>query len=387
MKWGKKLKVAFDAQLLLKGEKTGIGWCAENILQKLIEYNEHDYQLNYFTLGYNTKQLENAKKYSQKGYDINDCNWFHDVIYRMLWNFVAVPYSLFFGKKADVTIFFNYVIPPGVKGKKITFVYDMGYKAYPETVRRKTRSLLNIALSKSCKRADQIITISEFSKSEIIKYLGIPENKISIMPCGVDSSLYHPNYSDEEVRTIMDKYQIKGDYLLYLGTLEPRKNVVRLIQAYAQLKKKIPNIPELVLAGRKGWMFDSIFDIVKNLNMDKCIIFTGYVDEKDAPILIKGAEVFLFPSIYEGFGMPPLEAMACGTPVLVSNVSSLPEVVGDAGFLVDPFSVDSIKEGIEILIKDEGKRNELSKLGMERVKLYTWDNAAKIIHTIIRDLR
>jgi glycosyltransferase involved in cell wall biosynthesis len=257
------LKITFDAQLLLKGEKTGIGWCAENILKRMPQYRGNDYQLNCFTLSYNSKQLEQIEKYSHLGYHVNKCRWFHDAIYRMIWNFINIPYSFFFGNKSDITVFFNYVIPPGVKGKKITFVYDMAYKAHPETVRRKTRNLLNLALFKSCKKADHIITISEFSKSEIIKYLNIPENKISIMPCGVDTTIYHPNYSKEDIKVIKDKYKIYEDYLLYLGTLEPRKNIERLIQAYAQLKREKPDIPKLVMAGRKGWMYESIFTTVK----------------------------------------------------------------------------------------------------------------------------
>lgn len=376
------MKIAFDAQLLMKGEKTGIGWCAENILKKMPQYYKHDYQLDCFTLGYSTKQLENVEKYSQLGYQINKCTWFYDVLYRMIWNFFSVPYSLFFGNSADITMFFNYVIPPGVKGKKITIIHDMAYKAYPDTVRKRTRNLLNISLQKSCKRADKIITVSEFSKQEIIKYLGVEEDKIVVMPNGVDFSLYHPNYCYKDIIKVKGKYKIDTDYFLYLGTLEPRKNIERLIHAYSQLKSELPDVPKLVIAGKKGWMYESIFETVKSLKMEKNVIFVGYVEEKDAPILIKGAEIFLFPSIYEGFGMPPIEAMACGTPVVVSNVSSLPEVVGDSGILVDPLSIESIKEGMKKLFLDEKLREEMSYKGIQRVKLFTWDRAVEILQDV-----
>ncbi|WFR56322.1 glycosyltransferase family 1 protein [Anaerocolumna sp. AGMB13025] len=379
------MKIAFDAQLLIKGDKTGIGWCAENILMRMPQYLENTYQLNYFSLGYTVEQLDNVHKYTTFGYQINECTWFHHTLYRMMWNFFYVPYSFFFRKPADVTLFFNYVIPPGVKGKKIAIVYDMAYKAYPETVRKRTRRLLEIALKKSCRRADHILTISEFSKKEIIKYLNIPEDKITIMPCGVDTTLYHEKYTDEDIDRVCKKYRIQGVYLLYLGTLEPRKNIVRLLKAYAQLKQKISDTPKLVLAGRKGWMYDEIFEIVNSLNLMSDIIFTGYVDAEDAPILIKGAMVFLFPSIYEGFGMPPLEAMACGTPVLTSNTSSLPEVVGDAGVLVDPFSVDSIKDGMEKLINSKELRMELSNKGLVRSKNFSWDVSTEVFHKVIQN--
>ncbi|MDD3036230.1 MAG: glycosyltransferase family 1 protein, partial [Candidatus Saccharimonadaceae bacterium] len=315
------------------------------------------------------------------------CKWFHDAIYRMIWSFLPIPYSLFFPKDVDVTMFFNYVIPPGVKGRKVTIVYDMAYKAYPETVRKRTKDMLDIALKKSCKRADKIITISEFSKREIIKYLGIKEDKIVVMPCGVNYSLYHNAYTEEEVSVVTAKYDIKNKYLLYLGTLEPRKNINRLIQAYALIKNTVPDLPKLVLAGRKGWMYDNIFEIVKELKLEKDIIFTGYVDEKHTPILMKGAEIFLFPSLYEGFGMPPLEAMACGTPVLVSNVASLPEVVGDAGVLVDPLSTQSIRDGLELLLKNNELRIELSRKGLERVKTFSWDRSVEIVAHVFEELR
>lgn len=371
------MKISFDVQLLLRGEKTGIGWCADNILKSMSNCTKYDYELNCFTLGYTDEQLKNIEKYSALGYSINKCTWFHNFLYRMIWNLVSVPYSLFFGKDSDITFFFNYVIPPGVKGKKITMVHDMAYKAHPETVRKKTRTLLNIALRKSCKRADKIITISEFSKKEIIKYMGIEEKKIVVMPIGVDTSVYHPNYTEKDVNNIKEKYNIKAEYFLYLGTLEPRKNIEKLISAYAQLKSEISDIPILVLAGKKGWMYDGIFETVQKLHMKDSILFTGYVDEEDAPILIKGARIFLFPSLYEGFGMPPLEAMACGTPVVVSNVSSLPEVVGDAGILVDPMSIEGIKEGMKILNNGEGLRKKFSKMGLERAKEYTWEKSTE----------
>jgi glycosyltransferase involved in cell wall biosynthesis len=369
----------------MKGEKTGIGWCAENILYRMPHYQE-ELVLNCFTLGYSEDQFINVNKYKKLGYRVDSCNWFHDVLYRMLWNLVPIPYSLFFHKKTDVTVFFNYVIPPGVKGRKITFVYDMAYKSYPETVRNRTKNMLNMSLRKSCRRADRIVTISEFSKSEIIRYLGISEEKIVVMPCGVDFTKYHPNYTMDEVNAVKNKYHINEDYLLYLGTLEPRKNITRLIQAYAQLKTTNTVIPKLVLAGRKGWMYDSIFEIVKELHLEEDVIFTGYIDAKESPILMKGALAFLFPTIYEGFGMPPLEAMACGTPVLVSNAASLPEVVGDAGIFVDPMSIDSIREGIEDLLINEAVRNDLSRRGIERAQTFSWNRSADIIAKVIKDL-
>lgn len=384
VKRGISLKIAFDVQLLMKGEKTGIAWCTENILKRMPNY-QHNIQLNCFTLGYSDTQFVNISKYRMLGYTIKQCIWFHDVLFKYISCIIPLPYSLFFPDKADITMFFNYIIPPGVHGKRITIIYDMAYKACPETVRNRTKNMLNLTLKNTCKRADKIITISEFSKGEIIQYMGVDEDKIVVMPCGVDFSLYHPNYTHEQINNVKRKYKINDDYLLYLGTLEPRKNIPKLIQAYAELKKKLVDIPKLVLAGRKGWMYDSIFKTVTDFKLEDSIIFTGYVSSEDTPILISGAKIFLFPSLYEGFGMPPLEAMACKVPVVVSNRTSLPEVVGDAGILVDPLSVDSISEGIKSLLINNELRTTLALKGYERSKTFSWDNSLMIIEKVIQE--
>lgn len=380
------MKISFDVQLLMKNRRTGIGWFAENILRKLPHSEDCDYQLNCFTFGYKPEQLRSIEKFKQNGYVLRKCKWFNDILFRIVSNFMNLPYYLFFGKDSNITVFFNYIIPPGVKGRKVVFIYDMVYKAHPETVRSRTKYMLNSALKKSCDRADHIITISNFSKQEIIKYLKIPENKISIVNCGVDLSIFHPNYEEEEILKTIKKYRLPRNYLLYLGTLEPRKNIERLVQAYFLLKTENPNVPKLVVAGGKGWLYTSIFEIVKSLQMEQDIIFTDYVEQEDVPVLLKGALAFLFPSIYEGFGMPPLEAMACGTPVLVSNAASLPEVVGDAGIFVDPYSIESIKNGIEIMVKDENLRINLSRKGLQRAKRFTWDNSVKIFQSILKQM-
>lgn len=379
-------KVSFDVQMLVKVNKTGIGWCVQNLLMNLPHMDGVSYQLNYFSLGTNDEQLKSIEHYKSFGYQIKKCNWCESRVYRIMSNIIPLPYSHFFGDDSNVSVFFNYIVPPGVRGRKIVLVYDMVYKAFPETVKKRTKSLLKMSLEKTCERADHIITISEFSKREIIKYLGIPEGKISIMPCGVDLSIYHPDYSEEMIVKTLGKYNVPRNYLLYLGTLEPRKNIVRMIEAYSLAKEKNTDIPKLVMAGGKGWVYSRIFETVHRLKLEDDIIFTGYISEFDVPMLMKGARAFLFPSLYEGFGMPPLEAMACGTPVLVSNVASLPEVVGEASIKVDPFSVESIKSGIELITYDESIRIELSQKGLERAKMFTWDRAAQVLLGTIKTL-
>lgn len=381
-----KVEVVFDAQLLLDNQKTGIGWTADNLMKSLVKYDDCQYSMNYFTVRRTSQELDNLITYKNLGIHPKPCKWFYDVLYKMIWNFIPIPYSLFFGRSAKITQFFNYYIPPGVKGKKVTIVYDMVYMSFPETVNKRTQLMLDLSLKKSCDRADKIITISEFSKQEIIKYLNIEPSKIVVMPCGVDLDIYHPNYTKKDIDGVKAKYKIDSDYILYLGTLEPRKNIERLIKAYAKISEQNNDIPKMVLAGRKGWMYDSIFQLVSSLKLEEKIIFTGYVDACDAPILIKGAKLFTFPSLYEGFGMPPLEAMACGTPVVASNVASLPEVVGDAGILVDPYDIEDMSNAILSIVQSDSIAQNLSIKGIKRAKQFRWDHSANILHDVYLEL-
>lgn len=381
------MKIAFDAQLLFEKQKTGIGWTTDYIVRNLIHEYDNEYYLNYFSIRNNREKDELIQKYNESGCKVNKCNWFHNAIYKRTWNNIPIPYSLFFRNKVEITQFFNYDIPPGVKGKAVTFVYDMVYKAFPETVSRKTMQMLDYNLAKTCERADHIITISEFSKSEIMRYMNISSDKISVMPCGVDLSKYHPNYSIDRIEGIKKKYTINdSEYILYLGTLEPRKNIERLVEAYAQLKKNISDPPKLVLAGKKGWMYDEIFKKVELYQLKNDVIFTDYIDDKDVALLLKGALIFVFPSIYEGFGLPPLEAMACGTPVIVSNQASLPEVVGDAGYLIDPYSINELANAMKELVTNDILRMQISKKGLLHAKSYSWKASAEQLMKIYRKL-
>lgn len=380
------MKIGFESQLLLNQQKTGIGWCAVNLIQSLAAVGEYEYQMHYFSSGNPPELLEDMKNYEKLGIMLKPCKWFRSMWYKLIWPFIPIPYSLFFGKECDITQFFNFFVPPGVKGKTVTIVHDMAYKACPETVKLKTRQWLELVLKNSCKRADMIITVSEFSKGELIRYLGVPEEKVRVMHLGVDQSLFCCGQSKERIDAIRAKYHIKERYYLYLGTIEPRKNIKRLLEAYGSFHDKLADPPQLVLAGGRGWLCDEIYETAKILNLGDDILFTGYVKEEEAPVLLKGAEVFLFPSLYEGFGIPPLEAMACGTPVLSARRASLPEILGDAALLVEPESVEDICSGMERLAEDASLRTELSKKGMERAGAFTWEKSALILREIYKEL-
>lgn len=376
------MKIGLDVQLLTGGNKTGVGWCADNIVKELAKDSDYECEMNFFSLRGNGENLEEYVGYGAKKHK---CGWFPGTGFNWISRFLPLPYRWFFGGKQDIVQFFNYAVPAGVKGKTVTIVHDMAYKSCPETVKKRTRDWLETVLAKSCRRADAIITVSEFSKQELMRYLQVPEKKITVMPNGVDFTVYRPDYSRTQIEDAKVHYQIEGEYLLYLGTLEPRKNLVRLIEAYAMLREKMA-APKLVLAGGKGWYYEGIFARVKELGLERDVVFTGYVDAADVAPLMCGAVVFMFPSLYEGFGMPPAEAMACGTPVIASNTSSLPEVVGDAGLQVTPESVEEICDAMERLLTNEELRLELAQKGLERAKQFSWERSVGILKDVYRKL-
>lgn len=382
-----RIKVAFDAQLLFEKQKTGIGWNAKKLIDCLIRNPEVECTLNCFFMKDKARTEEILKKYKNNGCRINQSRWMPARIYYHLERIVPFPYRWVFGNKAEITQFFNYTIPAGVAGKKLTIIHDMAFLAHPETVAKRTRRWLSRNIRFYCNRAEVILTVSEFSRQEIHHYLGIPLEKIQVVYNGVDMEQYHPDYSEEQIHASMARYQIDGHYILYMGTLEPRKNIETLIKAYRIFKEAHEGpIPKLVLAGKKGWLYDSIFHMVRELGLENQVIFTGYIETEDTAPLFCGAEMFIFPSLYEGFGIPPLEAMACGTPVITSDCSSLPEVVGDAGLMAPPMDAEALAEKMEMLVKDHELCVRLKQAGLERAKQFTWEASAEKLVQIYRKI-
>lgn len=369
------MDIAFDVRPIIKKQKTGIGYYAYEIIKSVQRlFSENKYVLNFFTINGKDEEVERLQDIRTNKTIISGCFYVRDFLFRTLGAFIPIPYRFFFKANVDITHFFDYVIPFGVHGKKIVTVYDMTFRAYPKTLPLKTKLLLATNLRVSCKRANKIITVSEFSKREIMKYLNISAERINVVPSGINLQKYYP-LDNESIKKVKDKYSLENSYFLYLGTLEPRKNLVRLIKAYYKLKNE-KNMPDLILAGQKGWFYEEIFECIHKLKLEKSVVYIGYVSDEDTAPLICGATAFIFPSLYEGFGIPPLEAMACGTPVITSNVSSLPEVVGDGALLVDPYDVDDIYQKMKTLISNNNLREELVKKGIERASFFSWDNAA-----------
>jgi glycosyltransferase involved in cell wall biosynthesis len=230
---------------------------------------------------------------------------------------------------------------------------------------------------------DAVITVSQASRNDIIRFLGIPAPKVWVVYEGV-SLRYRPS-SQEEIAGIQSRYSLPHGYLLFVGSVERRKNLPRLLPAYARLRQGGETRP-LVVAGVKRGGVDKIGALLQDLDLRPHVLFTGYIPEADLPALYRGADLFVFPSLYEGFGLPPLEAMACGTPVVCSNAASLPEVVGDAAITVDPYDVEGLAEAMRRVLGDAALREELREKGLARARQFTWERTARETVAVYRQV-
>jgi glycosyltransferase involved in cell wall biosynthesis len=294
----------------------------------------------------------------------------------IIWRLINTPLKLKFKKKLDL-VHDPYGIGPlsfKMPFKKVITIHDLTPTLFPHTFSSMAVVSHKLLLPRTLKTADKIITDSNSTKNDLINYFNIPEEKIRVILLAADEK-FKP-LSNKEIKEAKQKYSLNFPFILYVGTLEPRKNIPSLIKAFYKLKKK--NLQyKLVIAGKRGWKYKEIFETIDKLNLQNDVVFTGYVSDEDLPALYNAADLFVYPSIYEGFGLPPLEAMACGTPAITSNTSSLPEVVGDAGIMVDPPDVDGLADAMYEVLTKEGLRANMIKKGLERAKTFSWEKCAR----------
>jgi glycosyltransferase involved in cell wall biosynthesis len=262
-------------------------------------------------------------------------------------------------------------------GRYVATIHDMIPLLWPQWVTRKHRLVVTAAYRRLGRQADLVITPSEATKADIVRHLGINPDRISVIPWGCEER-FQPTGDRERFATVQRRYRLPPRYLLFVGTLEPRKNLTALLHAYAMLRAAWHDEDlKLVVAGRTGWLYDDIFTTVKSLALEEEVIFTGFVDDEDLPHLYRGAQLFVFPSLYEGFGLPVLEAMASGVPVVTSNAASMPEVAGEAAILVDPHDSQAIAEGMGQVLYEDRLRDALIQKGLARARHFTWESVAQ----------
>jgi glycosyltransferase involved in cell wall biosynthesis len=307
---------------------------------------------------------------------------------KFLWTRIALPYALYRAKqKPDVIFSPTHYGPYFSPVKRVVTIFDLSYLHFPQFFLKQDLYKLTNWTHDSIQKADQIITISHSAKRDIRKYYKKDQKKIHVSYPGYNSDLFRPISDPDGLKEVQQKYGIDKPYVLFIGTVQPRKNLKRLIEAFV----KIDNVKLVVVGkirgeGRQGWMYEEIVNLPNELNIKDKIIFTGYVPNNEMLYLLNGAEAFALPSLWEGFGIPVVDAMACGLPVIVSNTSSLPEVAGKAGIYVDPQSVTQIEHAIRLISADPKLRRKLSKLALEQAKKFSWKKMAREVLKVLESI-
>ena len=272
----------------------------------------------------------------------------------------------------------QFTSPPVAPCPVVVSIHDLSFEHLPLTFKRRSRMQLRMTVRRSARQAAQVLTLSEYVRDDVIATYGIDAEKVAVVPLAAPDH-FSPVRDEKELQRVRQKYGIDQNYILSVGAIHPRKNLPRLLEAYSLLRGSQPevNLPKLVLVGKCAWLYDETLRKIDELGLGKQVTLTGYVPQADLPALYSGANCFIYPSYFEGFGLPPLEAMKCGAPVIVGNRTSLPEVVDDAAVLVDPFEVGDIAAGIAKVINDPALRSSLRAKGLERARLFDWRETAR----------
>jgi glycosyltransferase involved in cell wall biosynthesis len=293
---------------------------------------------------------------------------------RLVWEQTAFP-GLVRQFRLDLLHSLHYTRPFNLPCKSVVTFHDMTFFLFPGLHTRSKRLFFPLAIRLSARTADALIADSESTRQDALRLLKVPPDKIFTVPLGVDES-FHPVSDALLLDGVRRKYNLPARFILYVGLVEPRKNLPLLLQAYKVLAQKAIDCP-LVIVGRFGWSHQRILQQIDELGLKEKVLLTGYVPARDLPIVYNLADVFVYPSVYEGFGLPPLEAMACGTPVITTAVSSMPEHVGDAGLLVPPDDLPALAQALQDVLTDQALREHLAHKGPRQAAKYTWERTAR----------
>jgi len=271
----------------------------------------------------------------------------------------------------------NFDIPLWKRCPAILTIHDLSDFLYPETHEARGVWRARRRLPFMARTATQIVTHSESVRREVIEHLQVSREKVIAIPAAA-RSVFRPLPPDQTIET-RKRLGVEDEFLLFVGTIEPRKNLIVLLNAYRELLSATELHPQLVIAGKKGWLTDSLFSSLRELGIEERVLFTGYLSDNDLCALYSSCRVFIYPSKYEGFGLPPLEAMACGAPVIASSIPSIREVTGETARLVAPAGSDDLAQAIVTLLRDENERQRLSVAGLKRAQQFSWNHTAQLM--------
>lgn len=356
------MRIAIDASRTTVAHLTGTEHYALRLIQSLIIANDQrdtPYQLKLYFRDTPPADLFPSSAYTE----------FCIIPFARAWTHLRFAQEIW-KTRPDVTFVPAHTLPFIFPGRSIVTVHDLGYKYFPEAHPTRQRLYLDLTTRYSQARATFILADSQATADDLTTFYGTSPSKIQVIYPGVDAQPLLDTMQD--IATIRTKYNLPERYFLFIGTLQPRKNIQRIVQAFAQWQHQYDNQDTaFVLAGGKGWLFDEAWLAdVKNIRL------TGYIDESDKSTLLQGAVALVFPTLYEGFGFPVIEAMHCGTPVIASTTSSLPELVGNAGLMVNPEDVSAIVDAMQRYHTQDDLREKMIQAGYQQAQIFTWDKTA-----------
>lgn len=381
------MKIGIDIRCLASGKRTGVEEYTIQLLENMfVRDRENTYILFLNVYKQEEIDLEWVKKYPNVS--VKRFRWPNKLLNFCLWYLRWPKVDRMIG---GVDIFFmpnmNFIAVSS-KAKLFVTAHDLSFERYPETFSWKRRIWhLLVNFRDLCRRAHHIFAVSESTKTDIVNLYKVPEKKISAMLSGVSSRFTVLNRNSPELLKVKEKYGLPYKFILYLGTIEPRKNIIALIRAYNQLQKTGDAELEkysLVIAGVRGWKCDKIFEEIEKSEFKEKIIVTDFIADEDKSALYNLANLFVYPSFFEGFGLPPIEAMCCGVPVIVSFTSSFPEVIGNAGVMIDPYQPEDLFRAMQEILLHKDLQDMLRKRGLDRSRELNWQ---KVVQDIARHFR
>jgi glycosyltransferase involved in cell wall biosynthesis len=362
--------IGYEASAL-QGCKSGVGYYAENLLAGMMAVApQHEYLL------FSNRSIQGPGLGDQRPHPSLDARFYAGRYFpvRLAWMQGVLPGTLR-RLRPDICHFPNYLAPVATSCPYVVTIHDMTLFITPRLHRWKKLLLDRTLIPMVARKAEAIVAVSKSAGNDIVRLLKVPASKVHVIMNAV-SPAFKRVEDAAELEAVRARYGLQGPYILYVGTIEPRKNLVRLIGAFARLRRGgLPH--KLLMVGQPGWHCEPIYAEVERQGLKSEVIFTGYVPFEDLPALYSAASAMAFPSIYEGFGLPVLEAMACGTPVVTSSSSGLAEVADGAALLVNPLSIDEIAGALHKVCSQPELAAELSALGVARAHEFTWENAAR----------
>jgi glycosyltransferase involved in cell wall biosynthesis len=325
--------------------------------------------------------MRNGIPFRAPGADLRAVRWFPGRVAQKAWKMWDAPPFDFFSGPADVYHFPNFIRPPLRRGKSVVTIHDVAFLRYPETIEAGNYRYLTSQIRNTVERADAIITVSQFTAREVVELLNVPHQKLFPIASGVDQHVHKPGR--DALALMRRELNIERPYLLTVGTLEPRKNISFLLDVFERLEGFDG---DLVIAGMRGWKYEPVLDRIATSPRRDRIRYVEYVTEHLLGPLYAAAELFVFPSLYEGFGFTPLEAMQHETPVVCSAAGSLPEVLGDAAVVVNEWDADAWAAVVQSMLSDTARRTKCIQRGLHRARQFTWSHTAEKTWSVYRGL-